>query len=112
MASDESADRNKEGVNNFMVYTGGDGPWLVKSVFYGTQRQNANNIGKEIETVREEIKQIGSRDTAYLSDNCNTQQAVRTEYKNKVKNASLVGVITKKIQFFASGDKFFLSHFD
>lgn len=75
------SDRCKDELNNFMLFGSDNGPLLIKTDFIGVEQQTADNIFAPLQALRQEIKDsLGTRDTSYLSDNCNPQQAVRGAY--------------------------------
>jgi hypothetical protein len=80
LGSDESTDRCNDKINNFMLFGAVQGPLLIDSKFVGSERQTAEVLLAQLEDVRSQIHDWGTTDTAYVSDNCNVQQLMRTTY--------------------------------
>ena len=88
LMSDESSDACRDGLTNYCVSGSEDiGALLFTTRFAGEESQNAENLTRELEEVRQKLRETASLiDTSYLSDNCPTANRVRQNYAEETNN--------------------------
>ena len=70
-----------------MIFGADVGPLLVHSEFPDTEDQTAEELLDQLQKVRDMIRdEYKTRDTSYLTDNCNTQRSVRNSYEQNTRN--------------------------